>query len=164
MQISLNRKISIVGLGSISTLLILLMIEVLLAQILTDTILGYINDNLMLLIIISSLFLLTIIIAFIVGYLISKDITFKSVGKASFLSLGCLILFLFVVCNTMLYFHYSYIYDNIVGLDILWVFPKVLVYFAIYILGDVFNLFILIIVVYYVFFIFFLEKFYEIKD
>ena len=130
------------------------------AQLLTDFIIGSINDDLMLLIIIIGLFLFTIVIAFIVGYFISQDITLRSVINASVMSLFCLIIFLFAVCNVLLYLNYSFIYSEIRGFEILWVFPKVLVYFAIYILGDVFNLFILIIVVYYCFLIFFLEKFY----
>ena len=159
-NISLIRKISIVGLGSISTLLILLMLEVFMAQLLTDFIIGSINDDFMLLIIVIGLFLMTIIIAFVIGYFVSQDIALKSVRNASLMSLICLFIFLFVVCNVSLYLTYSFIYSNVVGLDILWVFPKVLVLFAIYILGDVFSLFILIIVTYYLFFIFFLERFY----
>jgi len=160
-EISLFRKVSIVGLGSISTLLILLMLEVLLASIITDTILGFINDNLMLLVIILSLMLLTIVIAFIIGFLISKDIALKSVRNASILSLVCLLSFLFVACNVTLFFNYRYIYSGLIGFEIIPVFPQVIVYFSIYMLGDVFNLFILIIIVYYVFFIFFLERFYK---
>lgn len=163
MDISLKQKVSIVGLGSISTLLILLMIEVMFAQILTDTILGSINDNLMLLIIIIGLFLLTIVIAFIVGYFISQDITLKSVRNASIMSVACLLLFLFIVSNGSLFVLYRNVYSKIYGFEIIWIFPQVLVYFSIYVLNDVFNLFILTIVVYYVFFVFFLEKLYQLK-
>lgn len=163
MEISLKKKISIVGLGSISTLLILLMTEVMFAQFLTNTLIGNINDNLMLLIVIIGLFLLTIVIAFIVGYFITQDIALKSVRNASFMSLGCLLLFLFVVSNIPLFIYYGYIYQNIFGFEILWIFPQVLVYFSIYVLGDVFNLFLLQIVVYYLFFVLFLEKLYQIK-
>lgn len=163
MDISLKQKVSIIGLGSISTLLILLMVEVLFAQILTDTILGSINDNLMLLIIIIGLFLFTIVIAFIVGYFISQDITLKSVRNASIMSVACLVLFLFIVSNGSLFILYRDVYSKIYGFEIIWIFPQVLVYFSIYVLNDVFNLFILTIVVYYVFFVFFLEKLYQLK-
>ena len=162
-NVSLSRKISIVGLGSISTLVILLMIETFFAQILTDTILGSINDNVMLLIIIISLFIFTIVIAFVVGYFISQDIALKSVRNASIFSLGCLFLFLFIVSNGSLFIYYREVYSGINGFEIVPVFPQVLVYFAIYVLNDVFNLFILTIIVYYVFFVFFLEKFYRMK-
>lgn len=163
MNLSLGRMISIIGLGSVSTLMILLMVEVLMAQIIVNTILNNISDNLMIFIIIFTLFLLTILISIIVGYVITKDVRIKSVRNASLLGLGCLILFLFAISNITLYIYYSDIYDNIYGLDILWVFPQVLVNFSIYILNDVFNLFILTIVVYYIFFVFFLEKLHEIK-
>jgi len=163
MEISLKKIVSIVGLGSISTLLILLMVEVVFAQILTDTILNSINNNLMLLIIIIGLFLFTIIIAFVVGYFISQDIALKSVRNASILSLACLLLFLFIISNITLFIYHRKVYSKIYGFEIIWVFPQVLVYFSIYILNDVFNLFILTIVVYYVFFAFFLEKLYQIK-
>jgi len=163
MNISLKQKISIVGLGSISTLLILLMIEVMFAQFLTYTLIGNISDNLMLLIIILGLLLFTVIIAFIVGYSITGDIKLKSVRNASIMSLMCLFLFLFVVANVSLFIFYRYVYQNIHGFEILWVFPKVLVYFSIYILEDVFNLFLLIIFMYYAFFVTFLEKLYQLK-
>lgn len=163
MNISIKQKISIVGLGSVSTLLILLMTEVMFAQILTVALIGNINDNLMLLIIILGLFLLTIVIAFIVGYFISQDIAIKSVRNASLWSLACLLLFLFIVSNVSLFIFYRNVYQNILGFQILPVFPQVLVYFSIYILGDVFNLFLLQIIVYYVFFVIFLEKLYQLK-
>ena len=163
MYISIKQKISIIGLGSISTLLILLMTEVLFAQILVSTLIGNISDNLMLLIIILGLFLFTIIIAFVVGYFISQDIALKSVRNASIMSLACLISFLFVVSNVSLFILHRNVYSKIYGFEIIWVFPQVLVYFSIYVLSDVFNLFILTIVVYYLFFVFFLEKLYKKK-
>ena len=158
MNISIKQKISIVGLGSISTLLILLMMEVLMAQIITNTILNNISDNLMLLIIITSLFLLTAIIAFIVGYFITEDIALKSVRNASIMSLGCLLLFLFAISNGSLFIFYRNVYSKVCGFEILWIFPQVLVYFSIYVLGDVFNLFLLQIIIYYLFFVIFLDK------
>ena len=160
MNINIQRKISIIGLGSISTLFILLMVEVFMAQILVNSILGYINDNLALLVIIVSLFLFTIIIAFIVGYFVAGDIRLKSVRNASILSLACLFVVLFVVCNVSLYLNYKDIYSQIYGFEILWIFPQVLVYFSIYILEDVFSLFVIIIIIYYAFFVIFLEKLY----
>ncbi len=163
MKISIKKKLNIFGIGSISTLLTLLMLETLMAQILTDTIIGNISDNLMLLIIMISLFLFSMVISVIVGYFITKDMTRKSVFKATIMSLGCLLLFLFIVSNGLLLISYRNVYSKISGFEIVPIFPQVLVYFSIYILGDVFNLFILIIIVYYIFFIFFLEKLYEVK-
>ena len=163
-RISIKQKISIVGLGSISTLLILLMTEVMFAQVLTDTLIGNINDNLMLLIVIIGLFLLTIVIAFILGYVITQDIALKSVRNASIMSLMCLVLFLFGVANGSLFIFYRDVYSEVSGFEILWIFPQVLVYFSIYVLGDVFSLFILEIIIYYLFFIVFLEKLYQIRE
>lgn len=162
-RISIKQKISVAGLGSISTLLVLLMSEVMFAQFLTDTLIGNINDNLMLLVIITGLFLLTIVIAFILGYFITQDIALKSVRNASIMSLLCLVLFLFGVANGSLFIFYRDVYSEVSGFEILWIFPQVLVYFSIYVLNDAFSLFILEIIVYYVFFIFFLEKLYEFK-
>ena len=163
MNISIKRMISIIGIGSISTLLILLMSEVAFAQVLTNTLIGNISDNLILLIIILGLFLLTIIIAFVVGYFVSQDIALKSVRNASIMSLGCLFLFLFIVANGSLFILHRSVYSKVSGFEILWIFPQVLVYFSIYVLGDVFSLFILEIIVYYCFFIVFLEKLYQVK-
>ncbi|MFW9968752.1 MAG: hypothetical protein ACFFDF_01040 [Candidatus Odinarchaeota archaeon] len=163
MEISIKKKLNIIGIGSLSTLLILLMIEVFFAQILTDTIIGNISNNFMLLFIMMSLFLLSVVISIIVGFAITSDIERISVFKASVLSLGCLLYFLFIIANSSLLLSYKNIYSKIHGFQIVGIFPQVLVYFAIYILGDVFNLFIFTIVVYYIFFVVFLEKFYEVK-
>ena len=163
MDISIRRKINIIVIGCISTLLILLMIEVFFAQILTDIIIGNISDNLILLIIISGLFFFTIIISIVVGFFITGDITKMGVYKASLMSLGCLLLFLFIITNGSLLIFYKQVYSKIHGFQVLGISPQVLVYFSIYILEDVFNLFILTIIIYYLFFIIFLEKFYEVK-
>jgi len=160
MNISLKRKVGIIGIGSISTLLILLMIETIFAQIISDFLIGHISDNLILLIIISGLFLFTIIISIIVGYFVSQDIHQDSVYKSSIISLLCLLLFLFTISNGSLFIYYRNVYQNIRWFELVPVFPQVLISFSIYILGDVFNLFILMIVVYYIFFVIFLEKFY----
>ena len=163
MEISIKRKINIIGIGSLSTLLILLMVETMMAQIITDTILNSINDNLMLLLIMTGMFLFTTVISIIIGYIITKDMTRKSVFKASIMSLGCLLLFLFIISNGSLLISYRNVYSKISGFEIVPIFPQVLVYYSIYILKDVFNLFLLIIIIYYVFFVIFLEKLYEVK-
>jgi len=139
------------------------MIEVFFAQVLTDTLIGNINNNLMLLIIVLGLFLFTIIISIIVGYLITRNIGTGIVYKASIMSFSCLIMFLFGITNGSLLIFYKEVYANIHGFQILLIFPQVLIYFGIYIMNEIFYTFILIIIVYYVFFIFFLEKFYEVK-
>ena len=136
------------------------MLEVFMAQIIVNTILNNISNNLILLIVIISLFLLTIVISFIVGFFVAGDIRLKSVRNASILSLACLFVVLFVVCNVSLYLNYKDIYSQIYGFEILWIFPQVLVYFSIYILEDVFSLFVIIIIIYYAFFVIFLEKLY----
>ncbi len=163
MEISFKKKISVIGIGTISTLLILLMFEVLLAQIITDFILDSINDNTILLIIMMSLFIFTMIISIIVGIFITKDITRISVLKATIMSFLCLLLFLFIISNTLLLIFYRNVYSKIHGFEILFIFPSILIYFSIYILQDIFNLFIFEILIYYIFFIVFLEKFYKVK-
>ncbi|MFW9971266.1 MAG: hypothetical protein ACFFDF_13820 [Candidatus Odinarchaeota archaeon] len=163
MKISLMRKINIFVIGVIGTLVILLMIETLTAQFLTDFLIGHISDNVMVLILILGLFLLTIIISYIVGFFMTGDIQQISVLKASILSFACTILFLFIISNGTLFIYYPQVFSKIHGFEIALVFPQVLVYFAIYILNIVFNLFILTIVVYYLWFIFFLEKLYKMR-
>jgi len=163
MNLGFKQIISVVGVGSISTIIILLMVETAFAQILTDTLIGNISDNVILLVIILGLFIFTIIISVVVGYFITGNISQMSVYKASVMSLLCLIGFLFVITNTSLFIYHRDVYSQIYGLEIALIFPQVIVYFSIYILGTVFNLFVMVIVVYYLFFAFFLEKFYKIK-
>ena len=160
MNISIMRKLNILGIGVITTLMILLMIELVFAQIITDLLIGNINDNLILLIIILGLFGFTMIISILIGFVITKDISRDVVFRASRLSFIGLIIFLFVVANTTLFIFYKNVYSQVHGFEILLIFPQVLIYFGIYILDNVFYLFILMIIVYYIFFIIFLEKFY----
>lgn len=148
---------SIIGLGSISTLLILLMTEVMFAQFLTNMLIGNINDNLTLLIIIIGLLLMTVTISAIISYVITTDIAVKTIRNTIFMSLMCLIIFLFAICNITLFLNYRHVYDNLRGLDVFFVFPEVLVLFSIYVLNDVFSLFVIVIIIYYLMFIFFLR-------
>lgn len=163
MKIKLLKIINIIGIGYISTILILLMIETLYAQILTDFIIGFISNNTVLLIIILGLFVLSMIISIMVGFYITGDINRNSVIKSSLMSLLCTLFFLFIVSNIFMFLNYKNVYSKISGFEILLIFPQILVYFGIYILNDVFNLFLFSISVYYVFFVIFLKLFYEVK-
>lgn len=160
MNISLMKKLNIFGTGVLSTLLLLLMTETLFAQLVSDLLIGNINDNLVLLIIILGLFIFTIFISLIVGFYITKDIHRKAVFSASRLSFFGVLLFLFFLTNIFLFIFYPNVYSKVHGFEILPIFPQVLVYFGIYILDNIFYLFILIIVVYYMFFVILLEKFF----
>jgi len=163
MNLNLKQIISVVGIGFMASLVILLMIYTAFAQIITDFLIDNISDNVILLVIIIGLFIFTIIISVIVGFFITGNISRNSVLKASVLSLLCLVGVLFIISNGILFFYYSNIYDLVYGFEVLLIFPQVLIYFSIYILGTIFNLFIITIGLYYIFFIFFLEKFYKIK-
>ena len=160
MNISLTKKLNIFGTGVLSTLLLLVMIEAGFAQVISDLLIENINDNLILLIIILGLFIFTIFISLFVGFYIPEDISRNAVFRASRLSFIGVLLFLFVISNTFLFIFYPNVYSKVHGFEILPIFPQVLVYFGIYILDNVFYLFILTIVVYYLFFVIFLEKFF----
>ena len=162
-NISFRSKFSIIGLGSISTLLVLLMIELFYAQILTNTLIGNISDNLMLFVIILGLLFFTIVVAFIVGFTITKQIALKSVLYSSGLSLIGLLIVLIVVPNLSLFALHRDVYRDVYGFQIVTAQPQVLVLFSILVLGDVFNLFIFTILSYYVIFVIFLDLLYKKK-
>jgi len=145
------------GIGIISTLLILLLIETLFAQIITNFLIGHVSDNAMLLIITMGLFIFTIIISIIVGFFITGDINIISVLKSSLLAFVCTLVSLFIISNLFLLVCHKDLYSEVSGFEIILIFPQVLVYFGIFILQNIFYLFILEIVIYYVFFVMFLE-------
>lgn len=153
----MRRVLLILIIGPVATLLILLLIETLGAQILTNFLIGHISDNAMLLIIVMGLFVFTMIISIIVGFYISGNIDIGLVLGSSFLSFFCTLFLLFIISNGSLLSSYPEVYQKISGFEVFLKFPEELVDFGIYILPNVFYLFILTIVIYYVLFILFLE-------
>ncbi|KKN47247.1 hypothetical protein LCGC14_0664680 [marine sediment metagenome] len=165
MNISIERKIGIIGSGIISTIIILLMLEVVYAQIISDTILNNLDDNTILLIIVSGLFIFTLIISVAVSLIITQDIKRTKVLRSSILSLIITLIILFMVSNITLILFYPVIFSELGEYyELLLIFPQVLIYFGVFILGDIFNLFFFTIIVYYVLFVYFLEKQYVMRD
>ena len=98
-----------------------------------------------------------------VGFLVVKDTKEITILKASILSLLLLFLTLIIVSYVFLLTLAPQIFSQVDSYEIIIIFPQVMVYFGVYVLGNIFMLFIMSIVIYYIYFLVFIEVFYEYK-
>lgn len=161
-EIDIKTKLNIIGVGILSSMLTFFIIYTLSARVLTLTILDSLeNDTTLLLFIILSLEFIAFISSIAVSFLLTSDIPNKYVIAASLIAYLCNLAFLVGISYASLFFLHPEIFQGLSGIEILIVFPTVLIYFSIFVLGHPIYLIILSIVSYYVFFIVFLERFYN---
>ncbi len=162
-KIKIGQKLAIVFIGSMIAFLVLIMSEVLFAEILTNLVIRNIDDLFVLYLIVFGLQLFGLIISAIVGFWITEDIRSTTIIKATILSFLVNLFFWIILSYIMDYFFYPVAYEELSGIEIVFVFPQVMLYFAIYIIGDIILFMLLNQVGYFLFFIVFLESFYERK-
>lgn len=163
MKIPLKQKVSIVGIGFISSLLILLIIYVLFARVIVDFIMNNIAETLILGVIVFGLLLLSFIISITIGFLITDEIRRDTVIMASMMSLLTLFTIILIVSYTSMAILYPGIYSKTRGPEAILIFPQVILYFSIYVLDHPFYLFIISSFVYFIIFTLYLESYYQRK-
>lgn len=160
-EIEFQKKIGIVGIGIIASIMVFLFIYTMFARILVLTILEKgAPDSTLLILIISFL-----LISFISSIFISiwrvddlPDIIVLSTAAVAFI----INLFIIVgISYAFLYILYPEVFSEVQNFEIIYIFPSVLLYFSVYVLGNPMYLFIISIINYYVLFIIFLEIFYK---
>lgn len=160
-NIPIRKKINIFMIGLVSSLLFLLMFYVLFAQILVDFVIGNLEDNTVLYIIILGLLLITFFMSIITGFFIVKDVQGSSVIKASIMSIILTLFVMIIVSYGALFILYPEVFRNLQDLEIILVFPQVFLTFGIYVLGEIYVLFILVLIIYFLLFVIFLDIFYK---
>jgi len=163
-RINIGTKINIFLVGSIASVLLFFLLEVVFARTLIATVIGQYDDYTILFLIILGLQLISMIIPIFVSLWITENVRKSSIYKATFLALLTNIVFLIGVSYISLFILYPQVFSGVEGLEIVLVLPSVLVYFGLYILGNVFALFIVSVISYYFFYLIFLEKFYQYKS
>jgi len=160
-EIESKTKLKIFGLGFLFSLLGLLMIWAFYARLINDIAIDLLQGNDVLLLIIIGNIGITFIVSVVSGIFITEDIAKKSVYMAS----GVAILVSFIVLLGLCYFGlaitYPEIYSELVGFDLIFAFPSVIMTFSIYVLGNSFFINVIFIIIYYAFFLTFLDTFYE---
>jgi len=162
-RIDIGTKINIFLVGSVASVLLFFLFEVIFARTLMDTVIGQYDDYTILFLIILGLQLISLIVPTFVSLWITENVSKSSIYIATFLAFLTNIVFLIGVSYVSLFILYPQVFDVVEGFEIILVLPSVLVYFGIYVLGNVFVLFIVSVVSYYIFYLIFLEKFYKYK-
>lgn len=159
-KISITVKLNIVIIGIIASLLFFFMAEVLLAEFFLNFVIDNYEDRIVLSSLILSLFLLSFVTSIIIGILVADRINRIIILKASIMAFVSTLIVIITLSYTLMFWLHPEIFSEVSGLEIIFILPQIIIYFAIYILGNVFFLFMLAQILYFIKFIIFLEKFY----
>lgn len=165
-KIASAAKIKIFILGVFISLLVILMIWAFLARVINDLIVDLLEGNTVLLLIMLGLFGITLGASVIVGIWLTEDLSKTAVLKASLVAFLATFIAILAISYFALAIFHPVVYEELHGLDIVFAFPSVIMYFSVFLLNSTFGVYILTIVLYYLFFIIFLESFheYEVKN
>jgi len=150
-------------LNVILTILFFIILEVLFAQFTIDLIMVYFEQDFILLFIILGLDLVILTLSIIVSIMLTEHVEKKGIYKAGIMAYFSSFLFMLLMGYITLYLRYPQIFNEVTGIEILLIFPQIIVYFTLYILQIPILFFILTSIVYSIFFIIFLTEYYEYK-
>ncbi|MCP4651528.1 MAG: hypothetical protein GY853_15810 [PVC group bacterium] len=160
----ISERINILAIGIVATLLLFFIIQTAFARVLVDLFIGYLGNDMMLFLIIIGFESIVFFVSLAVGILVSEDIKKISVLKASLMAFILNLIFLMILSYISMFIMYPDIFSELQGPEVIIAFPTVMVYFSIYVLGQVFYLFVISIVSYYIFFTIFIGVFYQYKS
>lgn len=155
-----QKKVNIVGIGIITSILVFLLAYTVFARTLVITLLNKGND-IGLLLLVMCLELIAFISSIVVSIWQTDDLSQKLVIKTALISFGVNLIILTVLSYGTLYLIYPEIFEGLELYELVPVFPTVLLDFSIYILGHPIYLFILSIIIYFLLFIVVLDYHYE---
>lgn len=160
-EIETETKVRIFILGLFVSLLVVLMLWAFLARVINDFALDLLAGNDVLLLIILALLGISLLASTVVGITLTEDMSRSSVFNASLVALFFTFAIVIITSYGFVLVLYPVAFSELVGIAVVLAFPSVIAYFSIYVLNDVFTIYIFTIVVYYALFIVFLENFYE---
>lgn len=159
-NIETESKVKIFILGLFVSFLVVLMFWSAYARIINDFALDLLVGNDILLLIIIGLFGISLFASTVVGIMLTEDMSRKSVFRASGVALVICFVIIIIISYGFVLVLYPVAFSELIGIDVVLAFPSVIAYFSLYVLNDVFTIYILTIVIYYVLFIMLLESFY----
>lgn len=157
--IEFQKKVGILGIGIIASIMVFLLFYTLFARVLVLTFLeGEAPDFTLLLLII-----ILLLISFLSSILISlwrvDDLPDRVVVITALVSFIINLFIIAIISYIFLYIMYPEVFSKVQNFEVIYIFPSVLLYFSVYVLGNPIYLFIISIINYYVLFIIFLEYF-----
>jgi len=161
-NISIKTKAIILLMGILSSLIIFLMLQVVFAQFFIDA-LSDLNTSGALMVIILGLLMISFIVSILVSQWITSNVKTTTIVKASAMAYLCNLFLIIIISYVSMFLYDKSVFQDVNDITMIFIFPQVIVYFAIYVLGSVFYLFMLSFIIYFSFYLFFLEKFYEYK-
>ena len=163
-NVSLSEKLNIFVVGMLASILMYFVFQTLFASVIVDLFLGNFDDEFILLLIILGFELVALIVSVFVSVLVAEDIKRSSVIKAASFAYLFNLVFLITISYLFLFILYPEVFSEVSGLEIILIFPTVMMDFAIYVLGHPAYFFIFSIVSYYVFFIILIDRFYKYRS
>ena len=160
-EIEAKTKLKIFGVGFLFSLLGVLMIWAFYARLINDIAVDLLDGNNILLLVIIGNFGITCIVSVVSGIIITEDIAKRSVYQASGVAIFVSFVILIGLCYFGLVITYPEVFSELQGIDVIFAFPSVIMYFSIYALGNSFIINIIAIIIYYILFLTFLDTFYE---
>ena len=160
-EIATETKVRIFILGLFVSLLVILMLWAFWSRVLNDFALDLLAGNDILLLIMLGLLGISLFASTAVGIMLTEDMSRRSVFNASLVALFFTFVIIIMISYGFVLVLYPVAFSELIGIDVVLAFPSVIAYFSLYVLNDVFTIYILTIVIYYSLFIVFLETFYE---
>jgi hypothetical protein len=160
-EIETEDKVRIFILGLFVSLLVILMLWAFWSRVLNDFALDLLAGNDILLLIILGLLGISLFASTIVGIMLTEDMSRRSVFNASLVALVFSFVIVIIVSYGFVLVLYPVAFSELVGIEVVLAFPSVIAYFSLYVLNNVFTIYILTMVIYYSLFIVFLESFYD---
>ncbi len=155
--LNFRRIMNFIVLGVVISVFFLLILLIPYFIFLEEFIIGNVDNNLIMGFIIIGLFLLgTLISTFASYYLLSKEASRTLILRIAIISIITSLLTLFIISFITLWFFDATIFSAIEYYELILIFPQQLIYFSIFILGEVYYLFIIMIFFYFIYFILFL--------
>lgn len=159
-KLTMQKKINIVGIGIIASILLFLVAYAVFARTLVITFFED-GNNIGLLFLVISLELITFLSSLFISLWQTDDLPDKLALKIAGVSFGVNLIVLCVLSYGTLLILYPEIFENLEFYEYPLVFPTVLLDFSIYVLGHPIYLFILSIIMYYLLFFIFIEYYYS---
>jgi hypothetical protein len=161
-NIASQKKINIVGIGILASVLVFLLAYALFARALVLTSFGE-GNTLGLLFLVGSLELVAVISSIFVSIWQTDDLPEQTILKTALVAFVLNLIIICVLSYGTLSILYPGIFSGLSIFDMILGFPTVLLYFSIFVLGHPIYLFILSIITYYLLFIIFIEVYYPKK-
>lgn len=163
MNLKIKQIATIFGIGLLASMLILLVLYALLAQVISDYLVDNIDNYLLLSIIILGLLLLSLVVSTLTTILIVSDVKERSILRSASMSYITTFLITCLISYLAIYIKYPSVFYHINGPEMILNFSQVIVYFSIYCLPHPFYITIVNQVIFLSCFIIYLESYYEEK-